>query len=171
MTDPPTQSPPYRAALGVGLAVLLGFLATLAPTVTFWDAGELIASTRILGIPHPPGTPLLVLIGHVWGTLVPIGEWAFRTNLLTAVFAASSAAMFFLVVHESLGPWAGAVPLAEARHADTLPQDLPDDPGLWCGQLVDAALLELIKACYAWDLRLYYNRAADKDNEPEVAGV
>ncbi len=34
-----------------------------------------------------------------------------------------------------------------------------------------AALLEVIKACYAWDLRLYYNRAADKDNEPEVAGV
>jgi hypothetical protein len=110
MTDPLSQRPPYRAALGVGLAVLLGFLATLAPTVTFWDAGELVASMRILGIPHPPGTPLLVLIGHVWGTLVPIGEWAFRTNLLTAVFAAASAAMFFLVVHESLGPWAGAVP-------------------------------------------------------------
>ena len=40
--------PPYRAAVGVGLAVLVGFLLTLAPTVTFWDAGELIAATRIL---------------------------------------------------------------------------------------------------------------------------
>ncbi|HEX5818791.1 MAG TPA: DUF2723 domain-containing protein, partial [Gemmatimonadales bacterium] len=108
MTDTPLHAPPYRAALGVGVAVLLGFLLTLAPTVTFWDAGELIASTRILGIPHPPGTPLLVLIGHVWATLVPIGEWAFRTNLMTAAFSAAGAAMFFLVIHESLGPWAGS---------------------------------------------------------------
>jgi hypothetical protein len=67
--------------------------------------------------------------------------------------------------------WAGAAPPQRARHADTLPGDLPGDPALWCAQLVDAALLEVIKACYAWDLRLYYNRAADKDNEPEVAGV
>ncbi len=67
--------------------------------------------------------------------------------------------------------WAGAGPPPQARHADTLPGDLPGDPALWCAQLVDAALLDVIKACYAWDLRLYYNRAADKDNEPEVAGV
>ena len=65
--------------------------------------------------------------------------------------------------------WAGAVPLVEARHADTLPPDLPGDPALWCGQLVDTALLELITAYYAWDLQLYYNRTADK--KPEVAGV
>ena len=65
--------------------------------------------------------------------------------------------------------WAGPVPLLEARHADTLPQELPGDPALWCGQLVDVALLELITAYYAWDLRLYYNRTAD--NKPEVAGV
>ncbi|HEX5633780.1 MAG TPA: DUF2723 domain-containing protein, partial [Gemmatimonadales bacterium] len=102
MTDL-TARPPYREALVVSLAVLAGFFLTLAPTVTFWDAGELIASTRILGIPHPPGTPLLVLLGHVWGTLVPIGEWAFRTNLMTATFASVAAGFFFLAVHESLG--------------------------------------------------------------------
>ena len=85
-------------------AVLAVYAITLAPTVTFWDAGEFIAATRTLGIPHPPGTPLFVLIAHVWALLVPLGEYAVRTNLLSAIFSAAGAALFFLVVHESLGP-------------------------------------------------------------------
>jgi hypothetical protein len=105
MSDSLAPRPPYRDAVIVSLVVLAGLLLTLAPTVTFWDAGELIAATRILGIPHPPGTPLLVMLGHAWGTLLPIGEWAFRTNLMTATFAALSAGLFFLVVHESLEGW------------------------------------------------------------------
>ena len=87
---------------GVIFAVLLGYGATLAPTVTFWDAGEFIAAARVLGIPHPPGTPLYVMIAHVWGMLVPIGEFAFRTNLLSALLSAIGAGCFFLIAHESL---------------------------------------------------------------------
>ena len=102
MTELPRTRPPYPAALAVGLAVFLGYLLTLAPTVTFWDAGEFIAAAKILGIPHPPGTPLFVLIAHVWGTLVPIGEFAYRTNMLSALLSAGAAACFFLVAHESL---------------------------------------------------------------------
>ena len=105
---PPQDRPPYIAALSVSLVVLAGYIASLAPTVTFWDAGEFIAATRILGIPHPPGTPLFVLMGHVWATLLPIGAWAYRTNLMSASFSAAAAGMFFLVVYESLkGPESG----------------------------------------------------------------
>ena len=74
MTDRP--APPYRAAAALTLAVLAGYVLTLAPRVTFWDAGEFIAAARILGVPHPPGTPLFVMIAHVWGMLVPVGEYA-----------------------------------------------------------------------------------------------
>jgi len=94
--------PPYRAAVVVTALVLLGYVLTLAPTVTFWDAGELIAATKTLGIPHPPGTPLFVMIAHVWAMLVPIGEYAVRTNLLSAVLSAAAAGFFFLVAHESI---------------------------------------------------------------------
>ena len=97
-----TSRSPYAAAAGVALAVLLGYVLTLAPGVTFWDAGEFIAAARVLGIPHPPGTPLYVMIAHVWGMLVPIGEFAARTNFLSALLSASGAGCFFLVTHESL---------------------------------------------------------------------
>jgi hypothetical protein len=96
------QRPPYGFALGVTGLVLLGYLLTLAPTVTFWDAGEFIAAAKVLGIPHPPGTPLFVMIAHVWAMLLPIGEYAFRTNLLSALLSALGAGCFFLVAHESI---------------------------------------------------------------------
>jgi uncharacterized membrane protein YhaH (DUF805 family) len=97
------ERPPYREALLVSCAVLAVYVASLAPTVTFWDAGEFIAAMKVLGIPHPPGTPLFVMLGHVWATLIPFGEYAWRTNLMSAVFSAAAGGMWFLVVHESLG--------------------------------------------------------------------
>jgi len=97
----PSVRPPYRLAIAVTALVLLGYVLTLAPTVTFWDAGEFIAAAKTLGIPHPPGTPLFVMIAHVWAMLVPVGEFAVRTNLLSAVLSAGAAGLFFLVAHES----------------------------------------------------------------------
>jgi transmembrane protein TMEM260 (protein O-mannosyltransferase) len=99
-------------ALAVSGAVLLGYFLTLAPTVTFWDAGELIAAAKTLGIPHPPGTPLFVMIAHVWALAVPVGEYAYRTNLLSALLSAAGAGCFFLALQESL---AGRLDSATAR--------------------------------------------------------
>lgn len=88
----------------VSVLILAGYVFTLAPTVTFWDAGEFIAAAKILGIPHPPGTPLFILLSHVWGEALPVGEFAWRLNLLTAMFSAAAGGFWFLVVHESLVP-------------------------------------------------------------------
>jgi hypothetical protein len=102
VSDLETNRPPYRAALLVAALVLAVYVGTLAPTVTFWDAGEFIAAAYTLGIPHPPGTPLFVLIAHVWGKVIPLGEFAYRTNLLSALLSAGAAGLFFLIAHESL---------------------------------------------------------------------
>ena len=102
MSESAVDRPPYRTALAVAALVLTGYVLTLAPTVTFWDAGEFIAAAKTLGIPHPPGTPLFVMIAHVWAMLLPIGEYAVRTNLLSAILSAAGAGLFFLVAHESI---------------------------------------------------------------------
>ncbi len=98
----PADRPPYLAAIAVAVVVLAGYVWTLAPTVTFWDAGEFIATSKILGIPHPPGTPLFTLMVRVWAYLVPIGEYAYRSNLMTAVFSAAAAGFWFLIVVQTL---------------------------------------------------------------------
>jgi hypothetical protein len=97
-----TPRPPYALAALATALVLAGYVVTLAPTVTFWDAGEFIAAARSLGIPHPPGTPLFVMIGHVWGALVPLAEYAQRTNLLSATLSAVGAGFWYLVAHDTL---------------------------------------------------------------------
>jgi transmembrane protein TMEM260 (protein O-mannosyltransferase) len=81
---------------------------TLAPTVTLWDAGEFITAAKVLGVPHPPGTPLFVMLGHVWGEILPLGGYAWRLNLMSACFSAAGAGCLFLVAHRLLSgevPW------------------------------------------------------------------
>ena len=63
------------------------YAATLAPTVTLWDSGEFNAAIASLGIPHPPGTPLYILIANVWARILPIPQ-ALAVNLLSAVATA-----------------------------------------------------------------------------------
>ena len=79
----------------VSLVLFLVYLATLAPGVTYWDAGEFLAAMHSLGIPHPPGTPLYVLIGNVWGrALAPLFGFAQSVNLLSAISTALACGIF-----------------------------------------------------------------------------
>ena len=107
--------PPYKLALLISVVVLAGYIISLAPTVTFWDAGEFIATRHILGIPHPPGTPFFVLLGHTWDLLIPGLPTAYKMNLMSATFSAGAAFFFFLFVHESLRPATKGMDAATAR--------------------------------------------------------
>ena len=90
------------------------YAATLAPSVTFWDAGELIAAIHVLGIPHPPGTPLYIVLAHAWmdalGGLLGVAR---ATNLLSALCTASAGAATAWLVARRCGTdaagWTGYV--------------------------------------------------------------
>ncbi|HEV2671032.1 MAG TPA: DUF2723 domain-containing protein [Gemmatimonadales bacterium] len=77
-------------------------MITLAPTVTLWDAGEFITAAKVLGVPHQPGTPLFVMMGHVWGEVVAAGQYAWRLNLMSACFSAAGAGCLYLVTDRVL---------------------------------------------------------------------
>jgi hypothetical protein len=72
---------------------------TLAPTVTLVDSGELIVAARFLGVAHPPGFPLYLILAHLV-SLLPFGSIAFRINSASAIFAALACGMLTLVAAE-----------------------------------------------------------------------
>ena len=76
------------------------YFSTMAPTVSFWDTGEFIATSYILGIPHPPGSPLFLLIGKLF-TLVPISsDIAFRMNIFSPLISAATISLLFLICNQ-----------------------------------------------------------------------
>ena len=91
------EKTPYGWAAGAATAVLAIYIITLGPTTAFWDTSEYIAAAKVLGIPHPPGNPLFVLMAHVWGLIPLVEHYAARINLFAAVTSALSAGLWFLI--------------------------------------------------------------------------
>src|ERR1035437_2242877 len=92
------------AAIAAGLIFAL-YIITLSPETAMWDTSEYIAAAYTLGIPHPPGNPMFVLLGRVF-TLLPIApSIAARVNILAALSSAVAAGMWFLVTERVLVGW------------------------------------------------------------------
>ena len=104
VTGAADSEPPYIVALAAGLAVFVLYAATLAPTTGFWDTSEYIATGEIMGIPHPPGNPLFVVLARAWSILLsPLGlTAAVKINLFSSFMSAAAHAFWFLVVHHVL---------------------------------------------------------------------
>lgn len=99
-----------RLAVGAGvfLAALLVYLRTMAPTTSFWDCGEFITASYVLGIPHPPGYPLYAVIGRTLTMMLPMfQEVAFRVNLLSPLFSALTIGLVYLLITKIIVMWRG----------------------------------------------------------------
>jgi hypothetical protein len=99
--------------LVVVFVALFSLYAYAAPrTVTFEDDGLFIMSSYFLGIDHPPGYPLLTLLGKLF-TLLPVGSIALRVHLLSAFFGALTCVALWLVLRSlfanAVSAYTGAV--------------------------------------------------------------
>lgn len=83
--------------LAVFLVVFLLYWRTLAPTIYWGDGIEFCAVTKVLGIAHPTGYPLLILLGKVF-SLIPLGTFAYRLNLMCATFCAAGILLFYFLL-------------------------------------------------------------------------
>ena len=95
-----------------GIIFLVSFLVyydTMAPTVSFWDCGEFIATSHTLGVPHPPGSPLFLIIGRVFSMIPFSPDIAFRVNLISVFVSALAVMLLYLIIVKIIAHWRGGI--------------------------------------------------------------
>lgn len=112
-TDRPAV--PYAlAAMPVLLVALALYVPALLPDVGFWDTGEFQTIGPVLGTAHPTGYPTYTLTAWLSSVLLqPLGNEAYRANLLSALLMAGAGALLAVRVVQAtrlpgLGLLAGA---------------------------------------------------------------
>lgn len=82
------------------LIALITYCLTVEPTASFWDAGEFIACSYKLEVPHPPGAPFFLLTGRMFSLMAggDVTQVAYWVNMLSVV----SSAFFVLFIFWSI---------------------------------------------------------------------
>ncbi len=102
-------------AFGVFLVSFVVYFRTLAPTASFWDCGEFITCSYLLGVPHPPGAPLYLLIGRLF-TMIPFAaDIGYRVNLFSALASGLTIMLTFLSIVQFIKLWRGEPKETEDR--------------------------------------------------------
>lgn len=86
------------------------YVRTLLPSAGYhMDAAKFGYLGQVLGTGHPPGEPLYLMLNAGWVQLLPIGDPAWRANLLSAVLAVSACLVLLRVSRQlGVGPWVAA---------------------------------------------------------------
>ena len=74
------------------------YILTMAPTTSFWDCGEFIATSITLGVPHPPGTPFYLLLGNFFSQLPTFADSGARVILISPIFSALAVMFLYLII-------------------------------------------------------------------------
>jgi len=98
-----------RLTAGLVFLWALGlYVATMAPTVSFWDPGERIASAFKLQVMHPPGAPFYLLLGRVFSMLAPSEETvALAVNTISVLASAGTVMLAHLIIVRLVRRWQG----------------------------------------------------------------
>tara|TARA_R110002126_G_scaffold290650_1_gene448125 strand:+ start:2573 stop:5560 length:2988 start_codon:yes stop_codon:yes gene_type:complete len=105
---------------------LIIYSLTLAPTASFWDAGEFIAVANGLQVNHPPGAPFYSILGRVFSMFMPTEYVAVSINFISALASALTVMLLYLIVVRLVREWKG----------DVAKFSLMDKIGMYGGALV-----------------------------------
>jgi len=92
-----SSSRPRLFDLGLTVSILVLYLLTLGTRVGRADSFEFQVVAPQLGIAHPTGYPLFILIGKLF-SLLPLGSMAFRVNLLSAIAATTAVMLVYRLI-------------------------------------------------------------------------
>ena len=115
-------------ALFTFIVSLVIYTLTLAPTASFWDAGEFIAVAHGLQVNHPPGAPFYSIVGRIFSMFMPTEYIALSINFISALSSALTVMFLYLIVVRLVREWKG----------DPDEMDIMDKIGMYGGALVGA---------------------------------
>lgn len=115
-------------ALLTFFASLILYTLTLAPTASFWDAGEFIAVGYGLEVNHPPGAPFYSLLGRVFSMFMPAMYVALSINFISALASAFTVMFLYLIIVRLVREW--------HDHPDNM--EMIDRVGMYGGALIGA---------------------------------
>nr|NIT58772.1 DUF2723 domain-containing protein [Fodinibius sp.]NIV13610.1 DUF2723 domain-containing protein [Fodinibius sp.]NIY27355.1 DUF2723 domain-containing protein [Fodinibius sp.] len=95
-------------ALITFFASLVLYFLTMAPTASFWDAGEFIAVGHGLQVNHPPGAPFYSLLGRIFSMFMPTAYVAASINFISVLSSALTVMLLYLIIVRLVREWKGA---------------------------------------------------------------
>jgi transmembrane protein TMEM260 (protein O-mannosyltransferase) len=93
----------FLIAVLIGIAALALYIRTLAPSLLWGDSAEFQTLSYTLGMTHPSGYMTQIMFGKLF-TYMPVGNIAYRVNLMSAFFGALAVAETYLIVR-LVGGW------------------------------------------------------------------
>src|SRR4030042_1428274 len=85
----------------------VAYTLSVAPTTSFWDCGEFIACSYNLGVMHPPGAPLYLLIGRILILLPIFKDIGLRVNIFSVFISAATVLLTYMVLVQLIRRWRG----------------------------------------------------------------
>ncbi len=97
----------YGFAIATYLVSVIVYLMTVQQTLSLWDCGEYIACSYTLGVAHPPGNPLFLLIGRIFSLIPLVSDISHRINLLSVLSSAGAATLGYFVLYKLISFFPG----------------------------------------------------------------